>query len=175
MTAAEVWFLRAEAALKGYVDSGKEGEYYEKGVTTSFTQWGAGDVATYLTSNAVPSDYKDAFDTKFNVAAMTAITPKWNDNATKEQKLERIITQKWLALYPDGCEAWAEQRRTGYPKLFKVAVNLSGGTIDTDVMIRRVTFPTDLDATTMGSLKQLLGGNDDGGTRLWWDTGLNKF
>ncbi|TWV14098.1 SusD/RagB family nutrient-binding outer membrane lipoprotein [Bacteroidaceae bacterium HV4-6-C5C] len=175
MTAAEVWFLRAEAALKGYVDSGKEGEYYEKGVTTSFTQWGAGDVATYLTSNAVPSDYKDAFDTKFNVAAMTAITPKWIDNATKEQKLERIITQKWLALYPDGCEAWAEQRRTGYPKLFKVAVNLSGGTIDTDVMIRRVTFPTDLDATTMGSLKQLLGGNDDGGTRLWWDTGLNKF
>lgn len=175
MTAAEVWFLRAEAALRGYVDAGKEAEYYQKGISVSFTQWGAGDAGSYLNSEAIPTDYKDAFDKKFDVSAMTTITPKWSESATKEQKLERIITQKWLALYPDGCEAWAEQRRTGYPKLFKVAVNLSGGTIDTDIMIRRVTFPTDLDDTAMSTLKQLLGGSDNGGTRLWWDAGQNNF
>jgi hypothetical protein len=39
-----------------------------------------------------------------------------------EQNPERIITQKWSAIYPEGREAWAEQRRTGYPKLFKVVV-----------------------------------------------------
>lgn len=174
MTAAEVWFLRAEAALRGFVDTGKEAEYYQKGVETSFAQWGAGDASSYLTSEATPTDYKDAFDNKFDVAARTSVTPKWTEG-TKEEELERIITQKWLATYPDGCEAWAEQRRTGYPKLFKVAVNLSGGAIDTDIMIRRVTFPTDLDAATTSSLNQLLGGSDNGGTRLWWDVGQNNF
>ncbi|WP_291533501.1 SusD/RagB family nutrient-binding outer membrane lipoprotein [Bacteroides sp.] len=174
MTAAEVWFLRAEAALRGYVDAGKEAEYYKKGVETSFAQWGAGDASAYLASDATPSDYVDAFDKTFDVAAMTKITPKWAEGSD-EEKLERIITQKWLAIYPDGCEAWAEQRRTGYPKLFKVAVNLSDKTISTDIMIRRATFPTDLDASTTSALTQLLGGADNGGTRLWWDAGKNNF
>lgn len=106
---------------------------------------------------------------------MTTITPKWDATATNEQKLERIITQKWLACYPDGCEAWAEQRRTGYPQLFKVAVNNSNGVIDTDIMIRRLPFSSDLDAGTISKLTNLLGGADNGGTRLWWDAGKNNF
>lgn len=175
MTAAEVWFLRAEAALRGYVDPGKEAEYYKKGIETSFAQWGAGDAGAYLTSENVPADYKDAFNAKFDAKATTSITPKWDDAATNEQKLERIITQKWLACYPDGCEAWAEQRRTGYPKLFKVAVNNSQGTIDTDIMIRRLPFSNELDASTISQLTSLLGGADNGGTRLWWDAGRNNF
>ena len=36
---------------------------------------------------------------------------------------DRIITQKWIAMFPEGCEAWAEQRRTGYPRLFPVRFN----------------------------------------------------
>lgn len=174
MAAAEVWFLRAEAALRGYVDAGKEAEYYRKGIEISFAQWGAGNASDYMESEAIPADYRDAFDKTFDVSAMTDITPKWSEGS-KEEKLERIITQKWLATYPDGCEAWAEQRRTGYPKLFKVAVNLSGGTIDTDIMIRRAMFPTDLDAGTISALTQLLGGANTGGTRLWWDAGKNNF
>ena len=42
-------------------------------------------------------------------------------------------------------------------------------------MIRRATFPTDLDASTTSALTQLLGGADNGGTRLWWDAGKNNF
>lgn len=45
------------------------------------------------------------------------ITPKWNDADTDEKKLQRIITQKYLALYPNAVEAWTEYRRTGYPYL----------------------------------------------------------
>jgi hypothetical protein len=175
MTAAEVWFLRAEAALRGYFDAGKEKEYYEKGISTSFEQWGAGSAGAYLSSTDTPADYKDAFDSTFDATATTTITPKWDDSADNEGKLERIITQKWLATYPEGCEAWAEQRRTGYPKLFKVAENLSNGAIDTDAMIRRVPFNTDLDAGTTAKLNSLLGGADNGGTRLWWDKGGNNF
>ena len=54
--------------------------------------------------------------------------------------LERIITQKWLSLWPDGEEAWAEFRRTNYPVLMPVAINNSQGTIDTKIMIRRLPF-----------------------------------
>ncbi|KAF5307712.1 hypothetical protein FQR65_LT18355 [Abscondita terminalis] len=50
---------------------------------------------------------------------LSTITIKWNDGDNFEKKLERIITQKWIALYPDGPEAWAEQRRTGYPIIFQ--------------------------------------------------------
>lgn len=175
LTAAEVWFLRAEAALRGYI-SGDPGEYYKKGVETSFAQWGAANVSDYLASEKVPTDYKDAFDKKFDVPAASTVTPKWDNALSNEQKLEKIITQKWLAIYPEGCEAWTEQRRTGYPKLFKVAVNNSGGTIDTDIMIRRLFYPQALisdNPTQYGQLTQALGGPDTGGTRLWWDTGRN--
>lgn len=94
-----------------------------------------------LESEETPAAYVDAFDKKFDADAPTSITPKWDESAPLELKLERIITQKWLAIYPEGCEAWAEQRRTGYPQLIKVAVNNSGNTISTDDMIR-VSFST---------------------------------
>lgn len=177
MTAAEVWFLRAEAALKGWSSENAK-TCYETGVQTSFTQWGAGDASAYLQSNAQPADYVDAFDSKFNCKALSTITPKWDDSATNEQKLERISVQKWLACYPEGCEAWANQRRTGYPKLFKVIVNNSQGKINTETMIRRIPFPAALqndNPDQYGKLKAALGGDDTGGTRLWWDTGNNIF
>lgn len=81
-------------------------------------------------------------------------------------------------LYPEGCEAWAEQRRTGYPRLIKVAVNNSGNTISTDDMIRRVFFNQDYKTDNKAlydALVSKLGGADNGGTRLWWDTGRNNF
>ena len=177
MSAAEVWFLRAEAALR--YNTGDDVENcYKQGVTVSFAQWDANGVSDYLESDDRPAAYVDVFDAKFNADAPSTITPKWDNTADKEEKLERIITQKWLALYPEGCEAWAEQRRTGYPRLIKVAVNNSGNTISTDDMIRRVFFNQDYktdNKTLYDALVSKLGGADNGGTRLWWDTGRNNF
>ena len=48
---------------------------------------------------------------------VSTITIKWDDNATMAEKMERLITQKWIALYPNGQEAWNEIRRTGYPHI----------------------------------------------------------
>ena len=172
MTPAEVCFLLAEAALKGYITTGSAKDYYEEGIRASLSQWGVGNQSdTYLESEATPSDFKDAFDSRFDVKAMTNITPKWNEADTYERKLERIITQKWIACYPEGVEAWSEQRRTGYPKLFKVYENNSNGTIDTDIMIRRIPFPAALQSDNpeqYNKLLELLGGPNNGGTRLWW-------
>lgn len=177
MSTAEVWFLRAEAALR--YNTGDDVENcYKQGVTVSFAQWDANGVSDYLESDNIPAAYVDVFDAKFNADAPSTITPKWDNTADKEEKLERIITQKWLALYPEGCEAWAEQRRTGYPRLIKVAVNNSGNTISTDDMIRRVFFNQDYKTDNKAlydALVSKLGGADNGGTRLWWDTGRNNF
>lgn len=177
MTPAEVWLLRAEAALRGYSTENVK-DCYEKGVRLSFEQWGASGVDTYLASDAKPTNYKDVFFEKNDMKAMSTITPKWNESASNEEKLERIITQKWLAIFPEGAEAWAEQRRTGYPKLFKTLTNQSGGTIDTDKMVRRLPFPANLKTDQPELYKQLvdaLGGQDNGGTDLWWSVGQNKF
>ena len=119
MTASEVWFLRAEAALRGWTDEDEEA-CYRNGVTTSFHQWGIYGVEDYLKSELTASDFIDTYDEENNIEARCKVTPKWNPQDDKETKLEKIITQKWIAMFPEGCEAWAEQRRTGYPRLFPV-------------------------------------------------------
>ena len=97
--------------------------------------------------------------------------PRWDAAADSELKLERIITQKWIAMYPEGCEAWAEQRRTGYPRLFPVRLNHSKGYIDTETMIRRLPFPAVLATSdpeqyaSRNSVAKTTGGRACGGTR----------
>ena len=180
MTAAEVWFLRAEAALRGYTGESPQ-TCYETGVKTSFEQWGVEGATEYLantTNKPLPYiDYVPASGGK-NMDALITITTKWDNADTPEVKLEKIITQKWLSCFPESYEAWTEQRRTGYPKLFKVQTNNSGGTISTEEMIRRLPFSVDdaeKDPMQYEQLKAALGGPDNGGTRLWWDAGGNIF
>ena len=70
------------------------------------------------------------------------LTVKWNDNATESKKLERIMVQKWIALFPDGQEAWSEMRRTGYPGIVTISSNRSGGEVPEGELISRLKFPT---------------------------------
>lgn len=175
MSAAEVWFLRAEAALRGWTDE-DPGLCYRTGVNMSFAQWQATGVEQYLDSDLLAADYQDPIDPANDIAARCRVSPRWDDAADAETKLEKIITQKWIAIFPEGCEAWAEQRRTGYPRLFPVRLNHSQGRIDTETMIRRLPFPATLatsDPQQYEALVRELGGADHGGTRLWWDTGRN--
>lgn len=175
MTPAEVWFLRAEAALRGW-SSESAATCYQEGVQASFTQWGAGSAADYLASDRRGVDYIDVFTPEYTIEAVCLVSPRWEENASDEIKLEKIITQKWIACYPEGCEAWAEQRRTGYPRLFPVLTNRSNGKIDTQIMIRRLNFPVSILTSNPAQYEALcryLNGPDTGGTRLWWDKAKN--
>ncbi|WP_062060997.1 RagB/SusD family nutrient uptake outer membrane protein [Aquimarina longa] len=180
MTAAEVYFLKAEAALRGWAGAGDAQANYEKGITTSFTQHGvSGSAAAYIAdATSTPIDYVDPINTSNNISALSNITIKWDGGASNEEKLERIITQKWIAMFPDGQEAWSEFRRTGYPKIFPVVANNSGGTIDTNIQVRRLPFPASERNSNPQGVEQartLLGDADDGGTRLWWDVAGSNF
>ncbi|MGP1468437.1 MAG: SusD/RagB family nutrient-binding outer membrane lipoprotein [Hoylesella shahii] len=171
LTAAEMAFCRAEGALAGWSGMGGTVEdLYNRAISLSFEQWGLGSASSYLSNNTnTQANYTDA-DGGYgqNVAAVSSITIKWDDTATDEKKLERLITQKWIALFPDGQEAWSEIRRTGYPKVFPVAQSTSGYNLDVP---NRIPFANDeLTKNPVNYRKavQLIGGTDDYATKMWW-------
>lgn len=179
MTAAEAYFLRAEGALRGWNMGGTAKDLYETGVKTSFDQHGAA-LGEYLTSSALPKNYVD-FVQPLVVSgpAESRISPNWDDASSNEERLEKIITQKWIAGFPEGYEAWAELRRTGYPKLFKVLKNDSGGRISTETGIRRHRFSqaerTANEAGVNSAIQLLEQGGDEFATRVWWDVDKGNF
>ena len=94
----EVCFLRAEAALRGW--TGEDAQYwYEEGVSKALSFYGIDDAE---------------------------ITDFVNNGDPFDNSLEQIITQKWVALFLDGWETFAEYRRTGYPQLKKYDLELDG-------------------------------------------------
>jgi hypothetical protein len=177
MTAAEAYFLKAEAALYGWKGAGTAAANYAAGITTSFQQYHIDNVDGYMNNDVdKPKPYVDPQNGENNVPAgsshLSTITIKWNEGDSPQKKLERIITQKWIAMFPEGQEAWSEFRRTGYPVLFPVVINNSNNTISTEKFIRRLPMPereirTNPQAVTraVATLK----GPDTGGTPLWWD------
>jgi hypothetical protein len=179
MTAAEVHFLMAEAALRGWTGAGTASTHYETGVTASFAQHGVSGVANYLAdATSTPADFVDALNATNDIAYASDVKIAYNAAGTNEEQLEQIITQKWIAMFPDGQEAWSEFRRTGYPRVFPVVVNNSGGTIDTNIQVRRINFVSNEVNTNSDNVNTAigyLGGPDTGGTRLWWDTGGPNF
>ncbi len=177
--ASESYFLKAEAALKGWNVGGSAQSFYEAGIAVSFAQLAAGDASAYINDDtSMPANFTDPLNAANNIVAQNLVTVKWSESASNEVKLQKIITQKWIAGFPDGQEAWAETRRTGYPKLFLPANNFSGGKIPNGTFVRRLNFYVNektSNPTGYAQGVQLLGGPDTGATRLWWDTGVNKF
>lgn len=170
MTAAEMTFCRAEGALAGWSGmGGTAGELYNEAITLSFDQWSASGVDAYLNDDtSTQNDYVDAEGGYGGGnAKMSSITIKWDDSASSEEKLERLIVQKWIALFPDGQEAWCEIRRTGYPKVFPVAQSTA---YDIDVANRIPFDYTEMtnNAENYQKAVQLLGGPDDYSTKMWW-------
>lgn len=174
-TAAEMWFCRAEGALAGWSNMGLGDNVkalYEKAVETSFAQWGvASEVAAYLQSEAEPASYTDvAGGYGTSMPAVSTITPKWDDNVGEQTKLERIITQKWIALFPLGQEAWSEIRRTGYPKVFPITTSKNGYSIEVP---NRIPFDNQEKVNNpegYASGVKNLGGADNYSTPMWWQS-----
>ncbi|WP_321280753.1 RagB/SusD family nutrient uptake outer membrane protein [Marinifilum fragile] len=173
MNAAECAFLKAEGALRGWNMGGSANEFYNQGIELSFNQWGVSGAATYAeNATSIPDNYKDPLGANDNSGVPASITIKWNDADEFELSLERIITQKWIANFPLGHEAWSEFRRTGYPRLMEVPYNLSNGIVDGAEMARRLPYPLREYKENSDNLKQAisnLGGPDNMATKVWWD------
>jgi hypothetical protein len=169
---AEAYFLRAEGSLLGWNMGGglTAQQLYEAGITESMHQWGITDgtvIAAYISSANTPVAPGDGLSS----AAVSSIPIAWSSNPATEKI--QIATQKWLALYPDGMEAWADWRRSHVMPLYPVVNSDNPLITNTSTQwIRRIPFldsekSSNADAVT--AAQTLLGGPDNVLTPLWWD------
>lgn len=174
MNAAETAFLCAEGALRGWNMGGTAESFYNKGIQLSFEQWGVLGADVYAqNSTKTPAVHKDPVNSLFSYnGAVSDITIKWDASADMQKNLERIITQKWIANFPLGLEAWAEYRRTGFPKLLEVISNKSNGKVESSRMARRLNYPQieyDENGENLNTaISNYLKGPDTMGTDVWW-------
>lgn len=188
---AEVDFLRAEGAIRGWDMGGSAQMFYERGIRNA----DCGDLSGMVIEEreydnyvdeymkrdkAVEYKYIDPADDSNNMDSYTKIGVKWNESDSQEVKLEKIITQKYIAIFPNGHEAWAEVRRTGYPKLFPVLNSDAGdGSLQNGALIRRVLFPGRKMAAGVEDIQtsgiDALGGPDQQATRVFWDVDKANF
>lgn len=187
MKMSEVDFLRAEGAIRGWNMGGTAKDFYERGIQYGYLDErmiGAPDydaaMSTYMnleTPNAYT--YHDPLGKVDDEPSVTKIGVKWNDSDSRETKLEKIITQKYIAGFPNSFEAWVDLRRTGYPKLFPVLNPDDGdGSLQAGDIIRRCVFPNTDDSSLRDIQEtglEALGGPDRQATRLWWDVNKGNF
>jgi hypothetical protein len=142
ITYAEVEFLLAEAAERGWTVPGTAASHYNAGIQASMDQWGVTDAAAIATYKA-------------NVA-YTPGTPG----------LKQIAIQKWIALYGDGGQAWAEVRRTCQPTNV-----VPGPEAIVDIIPRRFQYSTTENAVNAeGQASAITNqGPDTFLTRMYWD------
>ncbi|WP_321334446.1 SusD/RagB family nutrient-binding outer membrane lipoprotein [uncultured Bacteroides sp.] len=157
MDYAELQFIYAEAALKGYISGGESQAktYYEAAVTASLQKW-----APFGSYSETPVTISADDITAFLQSALAS----WDASTNKE---ELIADQKFLALFWIGMEAYHEYRRTGYPQL-----TIGGGTVYNDyVLPTRFAYPTTTMATN-GANAQIaidrMGGENNMKTPVWW-------
>jgi hypothetical protein len=107
--ASESYFLQAEASVRGILPAGAAKTNFDAGIKAAFT---------FTYSNAAgtvvgPVDIDYAQYVEDNAGNRLA---DFNAATTDAQKIEAIITQKYIALaFEFGAETWNEYRRTGYP------------------------------------------------------------
>jgi hypothetical protein len=143
ITAAESYFLQAEAAVKGII-VGDAKTLFNSGITASFTYLytkpdntlisdPAADAANYISAN------NSSYLVNFDLATSDA------------QKEEAIITQKYIALnMVNSEEGWNEYRRTHYPKIATgfttdataTFASLTSMSTRPDLLPTRILYPT---------------------------------
>lgn len=148
MTYAEVLFLQAEAAARGWIP-GDAGALYEEAIRANMEMY------QDLGALEAPTDGEiDAY------LAQPAVT------FSAANAIEQINLQKWIALYMNGAEAWANQRRIDVPDLE------AGPDLDLARIPVRFSYPAgeqSLNATNLQAAVTRQGGGLDLVTPLWWD------
>lgn len=137
MSTAEVKFILAELVQKKIIVADAE-KYYKEGVTSAIKHWGG----------IVPANYFDNSNTKY------------------DGTLERIMLQKYYALFFNDFQQWFEYRRTGYPVLPQ-----NEGLLNDGKMPVRYQYPPIVIRMNNANYKVAVQniGKDDINTKLWWE------
>ncbi|MGY3795531.1 SusD/RagB family nutrient-binding outer membrane lipoprotein [uncultured Aquimarina sp.] len=148
LTAAESYFLQAEAALLGY--TGNPQALYEEGIRASMKFWGvdSGDIETFIMNEPIATL-----------------------SGSNEEQLEAVWNQRWLALLMNGYEAWSLVRRTELippltdDSMFFVSEPNNGR------IPRRLQYSTTELVANEENVKEAIErqGPDTMTTPIWWD------
>lgn len=140
---AQICFSYAEAAARGWNVPDTAAIWYERGIDASMEQWG------------VATDAAASYKAQASVAFDSS---NWKAS---------IGTQKWIALYLQGSEAWVEWRRLDYPHLTPAVDALSGNGIPVRNGYAALTKTLNEENYNAAVSAQ---GPDNQDTKLWWDT-----
>lgn len=144
MNCAEVYFLKAEAYARGLVSGGDAQMEYEMGVTKS------------LEENEISASAISTFMMESSVA--------WDGGTTTN--LEKIALQKWVSLFKQSVEAWAEARRTDVPLMTGISANYAGSHNRPPF---RMAYPDEEKTLNPNFPLDVTEKDIFWGTQLWWD------
>lgn len=142
MTWTEVEFIRAEAAVRGWIADDPQ-TAYEHAIEVSMWQNGITD---------------DAVIKAFLADPLVAYDPA--------KGMELVSTQKWIAMFGQALESFTNFRRTGFPDLPIALNDQNNGQFP-----KRLTYPS-VEATTNGNNVNLATQRQGGAelsSPLWWD------
>jgi hypothetical protein len=145
MNYAELQFILAEAAAKGWINGSAE-TFYNNGVSANIRQWlpnWSVPVTTYL----VNADMQ------------------WQPAASLDAQMERLHLMKYYALFLVDMQQWFEYRRTGKPTLPMGPGLRNGG-----VMPARLNYPVYVQSTNPTNYQAAVAaqGPDLISTPVWW-------
>jgi hypothetical protein len=139
MSYAELQFILAEGALKGWI-SGDARTFYEAGITAAYAALGTPMSTGYLSQ------------------------PRVQLSANQTVALQQIIVQKWIASFYYGMEAYFEYRRTGFPHIVPGPDNVNDNRVP--MRFRYPTQEQDLNGENYNAAVARQG-KDDINTRMW--------
>lgn len=179
--------------------------YSDDDVNTYLLYKGAGDISNATTDYS----YRDWYDSDNNLSTWDGMyllnngygptdtnkyssgdMPDGSSRTMEEVSLEKIMTQKWIAMYPMSNIAWTDIRRTGYPRLVPPVTGAyqdADGSIDENTYVRRLPYSYGTDTAVKDEIETVavpvlneetsssVTGNRQG-VRLWWDVeGVGNF
>lgn len=163
ITSAEVEFLLAEAASKGWNVPGDAESHYEAGIRASMQM-----LNNYYDIVSKISDEE--------------IEEYIAENPLGDNPRESINTQAWILHLTNPNEGWANLRRSDYPALAdRTLLPVRGDfphedpNMQTPVRLRYPLLEASYNSVNYEEAVDRLGGTDDWHTRVWWDVNEQHF
>ncbi len=152
MTFSELQFILAEARERNLITTGTAEAYYMEGINANFDYY----------RSIVPESYGIDLTTPASYFTQPAVSY----TGTTSEKLTKIATQKWIALFFNGLEAWFDWRRSGLPELTPGASNLND-----DLIPVRFIYPLAEQSLNAPNREVAVArqGVDNINTPVWWD------
>ena len=153
-TAAEVEFLKAEAAIRGWT-AGTGKDEYEKGVTYAMKML----AHLYPTMSPI---------TDTEITDFLEGPGEYNETGSPAERWEQVMDQYWIATYLNEYEGFSNWRRSGYPD---ISPTRHPNSVTNGQFMIRMLYPTSESVNNADSYSAAIArqGADLYTTPVWWD------